>query len=438
MNNSKYNKSKKNVYFAFSGDNLNSAHINLLIKSNKLGNVIVGLLTDKAINEYKDIPLLKYSQREITIKNLKFINKVVPQEEASYKKNIRRYKPDYVVHGDDWKKGVLKKYRDEVLKELSKYGGKLVEYPYTKNIKYENLGTKRNIHELISGRTSYLNRLLKTKNYLRVIESHTPLIAKMIDNLKVKKEKNYNEFDALWSSSLTDSLIRGKPDNQAVELTTRIEALSETVEVSKKPIIFDADNGGDLHLLKFKIRAMENIGISAICIEDKVGVKVNSLDTDQSKTRQSSITDFQKKIKEIKNSRTTEDFLIIARVESLILGKGQKDALKRAEAYSKAGADAILIHSKNKNADEIIEFSKRFKKSKFCKPLVCVPSTYSKTYEKKLINNDFKIIIYANQLLRASYKVILQTAASILKNERSFEIEKKIIPIKEIIKLGEK
>ena len=276
---------------------------------------------------------------------------------------------------------------------------------------------------------------MEAKKIVRILESHSALTGLIIENLKVIKKQNYLEFDGMWSSSLTDSALRGKPDNQSVDYSTRIQGLNEILEVTTKPIIFDADNGGRIEHLPYMIKSLERIGVSAAIIEDKVGLKQNSLFKNQSGVKQDSIKKFCQKIAKAKDTKISDDFLIIARIESFILGKSLSDALKRAEAYSKAGADAILIHSKEKNPSQIFSFAKKFTKSKFFKPMVAVPSSYSKTYERDFIKNGFKIVIYANHLMRAAYPAMLNAAKSILSNNRSFNIENKISPIKDIINL---
>ena len=283
-----------------------------------------------------------------------------------------------------------------------------------------------------------LKRLMEAKPIVRVLESHTPLTALIIENLITEdNKKNIKEFDCMWSSSLTDSTIRGKPDNQSVDYSVRINGLSEMLDITTKPIIFDGDNGGKIEHLSYLIKSLERSGVSAIVIEDKKGLKKNSLFKNQNKNSQENINTFCKKISKIKNTRISENFLIIARVESFILEKNLNDALKRAIAYSKSGADAILIHSKDNNPNKIFKFAKKFKKNKFFKPLVAVPSTYSKTSEKELIKNGFKIVIYANQLLRSAYPAMVKTAKDILLNSRSYEAEKrnKLTSISEIINL---
>ena len=428
-------KKKNLVYVGLSADILHEGHINILRTAKKFGDITVGLLTDQAIASYKKIPHLSYNQREIVLKNIKFVSKVIPQKTLDYTYNLNLVKPDFVVHGDDWKTGVQKKTREKVIKELKKWGGKLIEPKYTKNISSTLI--KKKISEIVSpeNRVSRLKRLIYSKDIVRILESHNSLTGLIIENLKINKKKKDIEFDGMWSSSLTDSATKGKPDNSSVDFSSRITSLNEMMDVTSKPLVFDADNGGQLEHLPFLIRSLERSGASAIIMEDKVGLKRNSLFKNQSGTKQDKPQIFAKKIKKICSSRQSDDFMVIARIESFILGKGLNDALKRAEIYSKAGADEILIHSKEKTPNEIFSFAKVFKKSKNFIPLVSVPSTYSKVYEKDLIKNGFKLVIYANQLLRAAYPAMKNAAETILEKSRALEIDKKIIPIKEIINL---
>ena len=427
---------KKIVYVGMAADIIHEGHINLLKKASQYGEVIVGLLTDKAISSYKGVPYLDFKRRRIIIQNIKYVKKIIPQETLDYVSNLNKIKPNYVVHGDDWKKGVQKKTRNRVIKTLKKWSGKLIEPAYTKNISSSII--KEKILEITSmpqNRVSRLKRLMNNKSLVRSLESHNSLTGLIIENLKIQKKNIIEEYDGMWSSSLTDSATKGKPDNSSVDFSSRISSLNDMMDVTTKPLIFDADNGGQLEHLPFLIRSLERSGASAIIIEDKVGLKRNSLFKNQKGTKQDKPEIFAKKIKKICSSRQSKDFMAIARIESFIVGKGLNDALKRAEVYSKAGADAILIHSKEKTPAEIFSFAKKFRKNKYSKPLVAVPSTYSKVYEKDLIKNGFKLVIYANQLLRAAYPAMQLTAKKILENGRSFEIEKKIIPIKEIINL---
>ena len=429
-------KIRKKVYVGLSVDIIHEGHINILKTAYRYGDVIVGLLTDEAIASYKNIPNLNYARRKVVVENIKFVKKVIPQNTLSYVPNLKIIKPDFVVHGDDWKKGVQKQTRKDVIKVLKEWGGKLIEPKYTENISSTKI--KNMILQIGSSpqnRVSKLKRLIDSKEIVKILESHNSLTGLIIENLKIKKGFKFLEYDGMWSSSLTDSATKGKPDNSSLDFSARISSLRDMMDVTTKVLVFDADNGGQIEHLPFLIRSLERSGVSAIIIEDKVGLKKNSLFKNQSNTKQDKPPLFAKKIKKICNSRQNKDFMIIARIESFIVGKGLKDALKRAEIYSKAGADAILIHSKEKTPFEIFSFAKEFRKSKYFKPMVSVPSTYSKVYEKDLIKNGFKIVIYANQLLRAAYPAMQNAAKSILEKSRAAEIDKKIIPIKEIINL---
>jgi len=429
-------KNKKIVYVGLSADILHEGHINILNKAKSLGYVIVGLLTDEAITSYKKLHHLTFSQREIVLKNIKTVDKVVHQKTLDYRPNLLKFKPSYVVHGDDWREGIQKETRKQVIKTLKKWSGKLIEVPYTKNIssskikeKFIKTGTTPDI------RKSKFKRLINVKKIVRILEAHSPLSAMIVENTNIVKNKKFYEFDGMWSSSLTDSALRGKPDNESVDISSRMNTLNEILSVTTKPIIFDADTGGRNEHLPYTIKALDRAGISAAIIEDKIGLKKNSLFDNQSNASQDTIKNFCKKIRIAVNAKISNDFMVIARIESFILGKSLKDALKRAEAYSKAGADAILIHSKEKEPKQIIQFSKKFIKNKYRKPIIAVPSTYSSTYEKTLQKSGVNVIIYANHLLRASYPSMMNVAKSILKFGRSKEAEKNIISIKEIISL---
>ena len=427
---------KKIVYVGLAVDIIHEGHINILKKAKSYGDVIVGLLTDEAIASYKNIPHLDFKRRKIIIQNIKYVKKVIPQKTLDYVPNLNLIKPDFVVHGDDWKTGIQKKTRDRVIQALKKWSGKLIEPKYTKNISSTIIKNKiMEIGTIPQNRVSRLKRLLMSKDIVRILESHNSLTGLIIENLKITKNNMNIEFDGMWSSSLTDSATKGKPDNSSVDYSSRISSLNDMMDVTTKPLIFDADNGGQIEHLSFLVRSLERSGVSAIIMEDKIGLKKNSLFKNQKGTKQDKPDLFAKKIRQVCKSRQSKDFLVIARIESFIVGKGLADALKRAEIYSKAGVDAIMIHSKEKTPNEIFSFAKKFRKSKNFVPLVSVPSTYSKVYEKDLIKNGFKIVIYANHLLRAAYPAMQFAAKKILENRRSFEIEKKIIPIKEIINL---
>jgi len=426
----------KKVYVGLSADLIHPGHLNIISEARKLGYVIVGMLTDSAIASYKRLPFLNYEQRKIIVENLKGVSEVVPQRTLDYTDNLRKYKPDFVVHGDDWKTGIQKQTREKVLEVLREWGGKLKEVPYTKGISSTKLN--ENIKEIGTTpeiRMKRLRRLIDVKPIVKVIEAHNGLTGLIVENTVVEINGIKREFDAMWSSSLIDSTSKGKPDIEAVDITTRLHDLNDILEVTTKPIIYDGDTGGKPEHFVFTVRTLERLGISAIIIEDKVGLKKNSLFGTEVKQTQDSIENFCHKILMGKQAQVTDDFMIIARIESLILKNGLDDALRRARAYIDSGADGIMIHSKEKTPNEIMEFCKEYKKFDLKVPLVAVPTTYNQIYEDELIEAGVNVVIYANHLLRSAYPAMMEVAKSILINGRSFEVNKKCLPIKEILTL---
>ncbi len=426
----------KKVYVGMSADLIHPGHLNILNEASKLGKVTVGLLTDKAIASYKRLPYLEYEQRKIILENIRSIDKVIPQDTLDYRPNLEKEKPDFVVHGDDWKEGVQKKTRQDVIDTLNKWNGKLVEVPYTEGISSTKLNkVLKEIGTTPDIRRARLRRLIDSKEIVRIIEAHNGLTGLIAEKISVNINGETREFDGMWASSLTDSTSMGKPDIEAVDITSRVNNINNLVEVTTKPIIFDGDTGGKIEHFVFTVRTLERLGVSAVIIEDKVGLKKNSLFGTDVQQYQDSIEEFSKKIKAGREARITDDFMIIARIESLILKAGIKDALIRAEAYINAGADAIMIHSKEKTPNEILEFCKHYKEFDRKVPLVAVPSSYNTIYEDELVEAGVNIVIYANQLLRSAYPAMLDTAKSILTNKRSFESNGNCMSIKEILEL---
>jgi len=426
----------KKVYVGMSADLIHPGHVNILNKASELGDVIVGLLTDSAIASYKRVPFMKWGQRATVISSIKGVTKVVPQGTLDYRPNLLEIRPDYVVHGDDWKTGVQSQVRQDVIHTLSEWNGELIEVPYTANISSSSLqAAMKEIGTTPDIRRVALRRMLMAKPLLRFLDLHNGLSGLIIENASFEKDLGKVEFDGMWASSLTDSTAKGKPDIEAVDTTARLSTLNEVLEVTTKPIIYDGDTGGKPEHFQFTVRSLERLGISAIIIEDKTGLKKNSLlgtDVDQT---QASIEDFSEKIKMGKEAQQTDEFMIIARIESLILGKGIEDAVSRAKAFIDAGADGIMIHSREKKPDEIFEFCKLYNDFEDRRPLVAVPSSYSQTYESELEAHGVNVVIYANQLLRSAYPAMLETARSILECGRSLESEERMMSIKQILEL---
>tara|TARA_B100000963_G_C22638223_1_gene678803 strand:+ start:6534 stop:7838 length:1305 start_codon:yes stop_codon:yes gene_type:complete len=428
--------SKPKVYVALSADILHHGHINIFKEASNLGDIVVGLLTDRAIAEHKRLPLLNFDQRKVIVENIKGVVEVIEQDTWSYRENLLKIKPKYVVHGDDWKVGYQEKYRREVIDILTNWGGQVVDIPYTKDVNSTDINQAINqIGTTSSSRLKSLRRMLDVKQYLRFLDIHNGLSALIIENISYQAEDVIREFDGMWASSLTDSTAKGKPDIEAVDVTSRLATLDGILDVTTKPIIFDGDTGGIKEHFQFTVRTLERLGVSAVIIEDKIGLKKNSLFGTEVAQTQDSIENFSEKIKSGKLAQVTEDFMIIARVESLILDKGLDDALKRAEAYIDAGADGIMIHSRDKSPSEILEFCDNYNQFDERRPLVVVPSSFSTVYEKELADRGVNIIIYANQLLRSAYPAMLETAKSILENQRSSDSDPRMMPIKEILEL---
>lgn len=426
----------KKVYIAMSADIIHPGHLNIIKKGAELGDVTVGLLTDKAIASYKRLPYLNYNQRKEVVENIKGVKKVIKQESLDYTQNLTKLKPHFVVHGDDWKEGIQKQTRETVINTLKDWKGQLIDVPYTKGINSSLLNKKiKEIGVTPDVRRGLLRRLIESKEIVRILESHSGLTGLIVEKTRVALNNKFNEFDGMWSSSLTDSTSKGKPDIEALDLTTRLQGINDMLETTTKPLIYDGDTGGKIEHFAFTVRTLERLGVSAIIIEDKVGLKKNSLFGTDIKQTQDSIENFSNKIKVGKKSQVTTDFMIIARIESFILGKTIDDALKRSKAYVKSGADGIMIHSKEKTGKDIKSFCKRFRQHDSNTPIIVVPSTYNHIKESDFISWGANIVIYANHMLRASYPAMKKVAESILQNERSLECDELCMPIKEILTL---
>jgi len=422
----------KKVYVGMSADLIHPGHMNIIKEAAKLGDVIIGLLTDKAIASYKRLPYMTYEQRKAVIENIKGVKKVIPQETLDYRPNLRKIKPDYVVHGTDWREGVQKKVREQVIETLKEWGGELVEPEYTKGISSTKLhNSLKEIGTTPDIRRARLRRLINAKPIIIIMEVHNALSGLIVENIKVDNM----EYDGMWSSSLTDSTAKGKPDIEAVDVSSRINTINQIFEVTTKPLIFDADTGGIPEHFVFTVRSLERIGVSAVIIEDKIGLKKNSLLGNDVFQMQDSIENFCLKIKAGKKAQITNDFMIIARVESLILEKGIKDALNRAFSYVEAGADGIMIHSRQKSPAEIFEFVEKFREKNQHTPIVVVPTSFNSVTTDEFAKRGVNVVIYANHMLRAAYPGMKKVAEIILKNKRSLEAEQYCMPIKEILNL---
>jgi len=426
------------VYVAMSADIIHPGHLNIIREATKLGEVTVGVLTDAAIASYKRLPYMNYEQRAAVVAALKGVSSVIPQEQLDYIPNLLKLKPAFVVHGTDWRTGVQAKTRQHVIDTLAQWGGKLIEPEYTEGISSTQLNKAiREVGTTPDIRRARLRRLLNAKPLVRALEAHSGLSGLIVENTSVMKDNIKREFDAMWLSSLTDSTLKGKPDNESVDITSRLRTVNDILEVTTKPIIYDGDSGGLTEHFIYLVRSLERLGVSAVIIEDKKGLKQNSLLSEGNTQPQATIDEFCHKIKAGKQAQVTDDFMIIARCESLITGAGEDDALLRCRAYCEAGADGIMIHSRAKTPDEVLSFAKRFRSEvSTAKPLVVVPSTYAQVHENKLASNGINIVIYANHLLRSAYPAMTKCATRVLECSRAKEASEEFcMPIKEIIEL---
>ncbi|MGF1910256.1 phosphoenolpyruvate mutase [Vibrio kasasachensis] len=426
----------KTVYIGMAADLLHEGHINILKTGAEYGDVTVGVLTDKAIASYKRLPYMSFESRKAVVSGVKGVTRVVAQETLDYVDNLRKYKPDYVVHGTDWQTGVQSKVRDRVIEVLSEWGGQLIEPVYTAGISstllnqaVKEVGTTPNL------RLRRLRRLIDAKNIVRILEVHNGLSGLIAEKTVVEKDGQSYEFDGMWSSSLTDSTSRGKPDIEAVDLSSRLQNVNDVFEVTTKPMIYDGDTGGKLEHFPFMVRSLERLGVSAVIIEDKTGLKRNSLFGNDVEQTQDTIEDFCAKISAGKKAQVTEEFMVIARIESLILDRGIEDALTRAKAYVEAGADGVMIHSRQKEPAEIIEFCNKFRATHPDTPIVAVPSSYNAIFEKELADVGVNVVIYANHMLRSAYPAMQTVAQSILTHGRSLEADDMCLSIKKILTL---
>ena len=427
----------KKVYVSLIADLIHAGHINILKEASKLGEVTVGLLTLQACGELNDIPYLEYDNRKEVLENLSMIAQVIPQESASYKKNLEILKPDFVVHGDDWLHSNQRKYREEVIETLKAWNGELVEVSYSNNI--NDLHIKEQMTKLgitTSARMGRLRRLIDAKPVVKILETHNALSGLIAQNAtELLEDGTVVTFDGMWSSSLTDSTSKGKPDIEAVDTTARLMTINEIFEVTTKPMIYDADTGGKAEHFEFTVRSLERTGVSAVIIEDKTGLKKNSLFGNDVAQTQDTIENFCLKIKMGKSAQISKEFMIIARIESLILEAGMDDALKRAFAYVDARADGVMIHSRLKDPAEIIEFVTKFREKDSSTPIVVVPTSFNSVTTDEFATMGVNVVIYANHMLRAAYPGMMGVAKSILKHQRTLEAEPDCMAIKEILEL---
>lgn len=426
----------KSVYVGMSADVIHNGHINIITEAAKLGEVTVGVLTDAAVASYKRLPYLTFEERKTVVSAMKGVKTVVAQETLDYRPNLERYRPDIVVHGDDWKTGVQSKVREQVIDKLAEWGGIVVDVPYTPDISSSRINSAIQAQGTTPDRRrQQLRRLLSARSLIRVLETHSGISSLIAENLEVDVNGRKKSFDAVWSSSLTDSTNKGKPDIGAVDTSDRANTISSIFEVTTKPMIYDGDTGDRPEHFVFTVKTLERLGVSAIVIEDKTGLKKNSLFGTDVVKAQDTIEEFCAKIAAGKNAQVSDEFMIIARCESLILDKGMDDAAERCKAYLNAGADGIMIHSRREDGQEILEFCKLYQEFGSGRPLVVVPSSFDRITETEFEKAGVNMVIYANHMLRAAYPAMLDVAKTILVNERCYDVRPKCLSIKEILEM---
>lgn len=426
----------KKVYTCFCTDVIHEGHWKIINEAKKYGSLTIGVLSDEAMVRYNRFPTIDVTQRVKMWKDLDIAEHVVIQKEIMYDRIIEELRPDYVVHGDNWLEEPERAIRENVLSNLGKWGGELIEIPYTYSEEIKKIeDTVKEKLTMPEYRRKRLRQLLKLCPIVKTLEVHSGLTGLIAEKTIIANNGELTQFDAMWISSLCDSTAKGKPDIELVDMSSRLRTVDDVMEVTTKPIILDGDTGGLIEHFVYNVRTLERMGVSAVIIEDKTGLKRNSLFGTEVEQTQDSIENFCEKIREGKNALRTKDFMIIARIESLILEKGVGDALGRAHAYVGAGADGIMIHSRRKEPDEIFEFCRRFRETDGQTPLVAVPTSYNTVTEEELYAHGINIVIYANQLTRSAFPAMKSTAEDILRYHRTNEIENRLLPFQDIIRL---
>lgn len=426
----------KKVFMSMSTDVIHGGHINIIKRAAALGELTVGVLSDETVASYKRYPLLSCGERMKIVESIQGVSHVVKQEGLSYKTIIAELKPDIIVHGDDWRTGIQQPIREETINLIKESGGELVEFPYTVNAEYDKIEANARAQlSMPDMRRARLKKLIGLKGLVTAIEAHSGITGLIAEKTTVVQDGKTYQFDAMWVSSLCDSTAKGKPDIELVDMTSRFRTIDDIMEVTTKPIIFDGDTGGLTEHFVYTVRSLERMGVSMIIIEDKCGLKKNSLFGTEVAQKQDTIENFSAKIAAGKKAQKTKDFMICARIESLILERGMDDALTRAVAFVKAGADAIMIHSRKKDPSEIFEFIEKFRAKDAITPLVIVPTSFNSVTEDEFRNRGANVVIYANQLTRSGFPAMQKAAETILKNHRALEADDMCMSIKQIINL---
>ena len=272
-------------------------------------------------------------------------------------------------------------------------------------------------------KTTQFKRMLQSKELEFILEAHNGLSAKIVEEAG---------FKGIWGSGLAISAALGVRDNNEASWTQVLEVIEFMSDATDIPILLDADTGyGNFNNVRRLVKKLEQRKIAAMCIEDKLFPKTNSFINGEAQEL-AKIEEFSGKIKAAKDTQEDPDFCVVARIEAFIAGWGLDEVLKRAEAYNKAGADALLIHSKKSTADDIFAFMKEWKDT--C-PVVIVPTMYYNTPTDEFRKYGISLIIWANHLVRTGIKAMQQTAAQIFKDQALTSVENEIVSVKDIFRL---
>lgn len=427
---------RKTVYSCFCTDVIHEGHLNIVREAQKYGDVVIGVLSDEAMIRFNRFPTISFEERMGLVEKIEGVSRVVVQKNILYDEIVRELRPDYIIHGDNWLTGFMASIRDNAAELLAAYGGRIIDVPYTDTEEVRHIDRRgKERAAMPEFRRRRLSQLIRLRPIVKAMEVHNGLTGLIVEKTIVDRGGDLDQFDAMWISSLCDSTAKGKPDIELIDMTSRFRTINDVMEVTTKPIIFDGDTGGLTEHFVYTVRSLERMGVSAIIIEDKTGLKKNSLFGTTVEQAQDTVESFCEKIRMGKHVQLTDDFMIIARIESLVLERGMDDALRRARAYTAAGADGIMIHSRKRDPGEIIRFCDLFRAEDRDTPIVVVPTTFSSVTEEELAAHGVNIVIYANQLTRSAFPAMEQTAADILKYHRAQEVEDRLLPIRKILTL---
>jgi phosphoenolpyruvate phosphomutase len=424
---------QKTVFVVMSAEIFHPGHLNIIKVARDLGEVTVGLATDRFNARYKRLTLMSYEDRKAIVENINGVKNVIAQDTLDLAPILRELRPDYFVHGDDWKFGPLKAVRQQVLEVMQEWGGVLVEPPYTEGISSTKLNAAwRSIGATPETRIRHFRRMLEFQPVVRLLEVHNSLSGIIIERTLVEGNERDKEFDGMWYSDLTDSLAKGKPNSSFVDLTSRINTIHGILESTTKPLIVEAGNGGITEHFVSTVKTLERLGVSAVVIADKVGYEGAVFSLNGNEPVQEDVNDFARKIASGKKTQVNKDFSIITQINSLVMHEDVENALRRARVYIEAGVDALMIHSNVETLTDFFEFCRSYRNLEDKVPLLAAIPARSSLDEDQLISAGVQFIVYPDQLLRAAYTSMLNAAKTLLIQARASDVDELYAPISEI------